>query len=158
MNPCPCGYLGHQNGRCHCTAEQVRRYRARLSGPLLDRIDMHIEVPTVSLEDIQSRKQRAKEESSQQVRERVITARECQWQRQGSANSRLHGLPLEQYCLLQPQDAKLLAQAIERLGLSARAYHRILKLARTIADLAGAEDLNTAHLSEALTYRRLDRS
>lgn len=158
MNPCPCGYLGHQNGRCHCSADQVRRYRARLSGPLLDRIDMHIEVPTVGLEDIQSRKQHASEETSQEVRKRVIAAREKQWHRQDCANSRLSGRNLEQHCQLQSQDARLLAQAIERLGLSARAYHRILKIARTIADLAGADAIMTQHISEALTYRRLDRS
>ena len=158
MNPCPCGYLGHQNGRCHCTADQVRRYRARLSGPLLDRIDMHIEVPTVSLEEIQRQRGEVQEENSQQVRERVVTARQRQWRRQGCANSRLQGRTLEQYCPLQRQDATLLAQAIERLGLSARAYHRILKLARTIADLAAVDAIQTAHLSEALTYRRLDRS
>jgi len=117
---------------------------------------MHIEVPTVSLEEIQRQRGEVQEENSQQVRERVVTAR--QRQRQGCANSRLQGRTLEQYCPLQRQDATLLAQAIERLGLSARAYHRILKLARTIADLAAVDAIQTAHLSEALTYRRLDRS
>jgi len=158
MNPCPCGYLGHQNGRCHCSAEQIRRYRARLSGPLLDRIDMHIEVPSVSLEDIQNRKQATAEESSQQVRQRVLATRQRQWQRQDIANGRLQGRLLEQHCPLEQQDAKLLAQAIESLGLSARAYHRILKLARTIADIANSTSIKTPHISEALTYRRLDRS
>ena len=158
MNPCPCGYLGHQNGRCHCSAEQVRRYRARLSGPLLDRIDMHIEVPNVGLEDIQARKQESTEESSQQVRKRVLAARQRQWQRQDCANSRLHGRLLDQHCPLEAKDAKLLAQAIESLGLSARAYHRILKLARTIADIANSAAIKTSHISEALTYRKLDRS
>ena len=119
---------------------------------------MHIEVPTVSLEEIQRQRGEVQEENSQQVRERVVTARQRQWRRQGCANSRLQGRTLEQYCPLQRQDATLLAQAIERLGLSARAYHRILKLARTIADLAAVDAIQTAHLSEALTYRRLDRS
>jgi magnesium chelatase family protein len=158
MNPCPCGYLGHQNGRCHCSADQVRRYRARLSGPLLDRIDMHIEVPSVSLEDIQHRKQDSCEESSQQVRQRVVSAHQRQQQRQGCANSRLQGRLLEEHCPLQQEDGRLLSQAIERLGLSARAYHRILKLARTIADLAESDAIKTQHISEALTYRRLDRA
>ena len=158
MNPCPCGYLGHQNGRCHCSADQVRRYRARLSGPLLDRIDMHIEVPAVSLQDIQNRRREHREEDSQRVRERVMAARQQQCQRQGCANSRLQGVTLERNCRLSRDDGRLLSQAIERLGLSARAYHRILKLARTIADLAGQDEIASQHISEALTYRRLDRA
>jgi magnesium chelatase family protein len=156
MNPCPCGYLGHRNGRCHCSAEQVQRYRARVSGPLLDRIDLHVEVPSVPREVLRATGP-ADTEDSISVRRRVGRARACQLARVGQANAVLQNRQVEQYCRLSDADSSLLEQAIERLGLSARAYHRILKVARTIADLAGAEHIQTSHLSEAIGYRRLDR-
>jgi len=156
MNPCPCGYLGDSSGRCRCTADQVHRYRARLSGPLLDRIDIHIEVPRVPRQMLHRRA--AGNETSAEVRERVQAALQRQLARSGLANHALGNKEVERVCALAYGDALLLEQAMEKLGLSARAYHRILKLARTIADLADAERITTAHLSEAIAYRRLDRS
>jgi magnesium chelatase family protein len=155
MNPCPCGHLGDQGGRCHCTPEQVRRYRAKISGPLLDRIDMHIEVPKVPREALLSEELEA--ESSNQVRERVCQARDRQLHRSGKPNSRMTNREIERHCRLQPHDTQLLAGAIERLGLSARSTHRILKVARTIADLEAREAIHTPHLTEAISYRRMDR-
>jgi len=156
MNPCPCGYFGHPNGRCHCTAEQVNRYRARISGPLLDRIDMQIEVPPVARELLRGEADPAAEDSAC-VRKRVVAARERQMQRSGTPNAILHNRDVDAHCRLSDADAALLEQAIERLGLSTRAYHRILKVARTIADLADAAEIGSAHLSEAISYRRMDR-
>jgi len=156
MNPCPCGYLGHSSGRCRCTPDQIRRYRGKLSGPLLDRIDMHIEVPPLPLSQL-NRETPEKSETSARVRRRIEAARQRQIERSGVANARLGNREVEKVCALQPTDRHVLEQAIERLGLSARAYHRILKVARTIADLDGAEQIGTAHLSEAINYRRLDR-
>ena len=156
MNPCPCGYLGDPSGRCHCTADQIQRYRARISGPLLDRIDMHIEVPAVPM-NILSSKIGSTTSSSPLIRRRVETARTRQIQRSGIANYLLINQELEKVCRLNENDSRLLEQACERLGLSARAYHRILRVARTIADLEGADDITTPHLSEAISYRRLDR-
>lgn len=156
MNPCPCGYYGDASGRCRCTPDQVARYRGKLSGPLLDRIDMHVEVPSVSLEVLHQHNDN-NEEPSATVRRRVEAARAWQQQRSGQPNARLDNTQLEAVCQLDEAPAQLLQTAIGRLGLSARAYHRVLKLARTIADLAGAEQINTAHISEAIAYRRLDR-
>jgi len=155
MNPCPCGYLGHPSGRCHCTAEQVERYRSRISGPLLDRIDLHVEVPALPLGELG--KQRPGE-PSRIVRRRVEKARRRQQRRQGKPNQALGNREIEQHCRLDAQEQHLLESACERLGLSARAYHRILKVARTIADLEGAEQLGRAHLGEAISLRRLDRA
>ena len=156
MNPCPCGYLGHSNGRCRCTPDQIRRYRGKLSGPLLDRIDMHVEVPALPLDQL-NREPAEKSETSAQVRIRVENARRLQLERSGIANAQLSNREIDKTCRLKPADRKLLEQAIERLGLSARAYHRVLKLARTIADLDSAEQVATRHLTEAINYRRLDR-
>ena len=156
MNPCPCGYLGDANGRCHCTADQVRSYRARVSGPLLDRIDLHVEVPAVPHADLLA-PGRDDGEPSAQVRERVQTARERQLQRSGVANFRLGTKQIEQVCALDADNRRLLELAMQRLSLSARAAHRILKVARTIADLDGAEQIDGTHLSEAIQYRCLDR-
>jgi len=155
MNPCPCGYLSHPNGRCHCTPDQVQRYRSRISGPLLDRIDMHIEVPPASLKEIQSTKY--KEESSEIVRTRVVNAHQRQLQRCNRANSLMRTQEIKQFCQLNKAAADLLEQAAERLGLSARSHNRILKVARTIADLNNEEDISMLHISEAIGYRRLDR-
>lgn len=154
MNPCPCGYLGHPNNRCACSLIQIQRYRARLSGPLLDRIDMHVEVPPVPIGQMQ---QTANGESSATVRERVCAVRELQLQRHGKANALLNHNDIAHSCRLSDQAQAFLDHAITRLGLSARAYHRILKVARTIADLAGQDKLDQNHLSEALAYRQLDR-
>ncbi len=154
MNPCPCGYLGDK--RCQCTIEQVRRYRAKVSGPLLDRIDLHIEVPNLPRTELRAEN---RSETSQVVRERVVNARLIQWQRnRGKANSNLVNKEIDQFCRLNPNDERLLDKAIEQLGLSARAWYRILKVARTIADLAGSEQIQTPHLTEAITYRRLERN
>ncbi len=155
MNPCPCGYLGHPSGRCRCTEEQIARYRGRLSGPLLDRIDLHIEVPPLPKGVLQNHAHR--EESSATVRERVVACRERQQQRSGKANAMLDNREVKQVCRLQTSEAQLLEQATEMLGLSARAHQRILKLARTIADMAGSEAIEANHLSEAISYRKLDR-
>ncbi len=157
MNPCPCGYLGHSNGRCHCTTEQVQRYRAKISGPLLDRIDMHVEVPNVPQALLRMTSEESGE-SSATVRQRVEVARSRQTTRSGKANAVLKNRDMQQHCRISDADSHLLEQAIDRLGLSARAYHRILKVARTVADLAGEKNITTSHLTEAIAYRRLDRS
>jgi magnesium chelatase family protein len=151
MNPCPCGYLGDASGRCRCTPEQVARYRGRLSGPLLDRIDLHIEVPRLPECDLLDA---VPGEASAKVRERVIAARARQLDRQGKSNADLGTREIDLYCQTDPAAANLLKQAIARLGLSARAYHRILKVARTLADLAGVEALDASHVAEAVQYRR----
>jgi len=157
MNPCPCGYLGDGSGRCHCTADQVARYRGRISGPLLDRIDMHVEVPRVDAARLGA-PDAGTGESSALVRRRVCAARGRQLARAGKSNSALTPKEIERHCPLDDSGRRLMEQVLTRLALSARAYHRILKVARTIADLAECDSLTTAHLSEAVNYRRLDRS
>jgi magnesium chelatase family protein len=152
--PCPCGFLGHPGGKCRCTPDQVARYRSRISGPLLDRIDLQIEVPAVPQEDLT---RNAGGEMSETVRTRVTAARERQLARQGKPNSRLSTREIDKHCVPDEAGATLLKQAISRLGLAARAYHRILKVARTIADLAGAEPLQGNQIAEAVQYRRFDR-
>ncbi len=151
MNPCPCGFLGHPNGKCRCTPDQVARYRAKLSGPLLDRIDLMIEVPALSDAELQGK---AAGESSAQVRERVIAARDRQLARQGKPNVQLGPAEIDRHCQPDEQGVQLLKQAIARFNLSARAYHRILKVARSIADLAQSANVNAAHVAEAVQYRR----
>jgi magnesium chelatase family protein len=157
MNPCPCGHLGDDSGRCRCTPEQVQRYRGRISGALLDRIDIQIEVPPlpIALMDSASRCQHGE---SEKVRARVACARERQLARAGCSNQLLSAPQIGRHCRLKPEDRRLLALAIERLSLSARARHRVLRVARTIADLADAEDIETPHLSEAIQCRNLARS
>ncbi|MBK8509833.1 MAG: YifB family Mg chelatase-like AAA ATPase [Candidatus Competibacteraceae bacterium] len=155
MNPCPCGYLGDSERRCACGPEQIRRYRGRISGPLADRIDLHIEVPRLAHRTLRGE---IPEENSAAVRARVLAARDRQLRRAGKPNSALNPREIERYCRLAEADHRLLEQALERLGLSPRAYHRILKVARTIADLADSADIRTPHLSEALGYRALDRT
>ncbi len=156
MNPCPCGHLGDGTSRCHCSSEQIARYRSRISGPLLDRIDMHVEVPRQPTPFMgQASGQPA--EPSRAVRERVEAARERQMRRQGKTNQALAGSEVELYTTPDDSGRELLCQAMERLGLSMRAYHRILKVARTIADLQAVEQIQTRHISEAIGLRRLDR-
>jgi magnesium chelatase family protein len=219
MNPCPCGYLGDPGGRCRCTAEQVARYRARISGPLLDRIDLHVEVPRLRPEEMAasldglfaglprnmegnqpgdipgglppgvSRGPRTRAgapapadgrpdasaavpaysptsdrgdhgaviPTSAQVRARVEAARERQFSRQGKPNQALEPREIDRHCRLDEVGQRLMTQAMARLGLSPRGYHRVLKVGRTIADLAGSEEIATSHLGEAIGYRRLDR-
>jgi magnesium chelatase family protein len=155
MNPCPCGYLGDPQGRCRCTSDQVARYRARISGPLLDRIDLQLEVPRLAAERLTERTGGA--EPSAAVRVRVEAARTRQMARAGVTNAALETGALEQHCALDEQGRQIITRAMQRLSLSGRAYHRILKVARTIADLAGSEAIGVAHLSEAIGYRRMDR-
>jgi len=157
MNPCPCGYLGDPSSRCRCTAEQVARYRARISGPLLDRIDLHVEVPRVPVSQL-SAPDAGAIETSGQVRARVEEARKRQLDRAGKPNQALSPSELERTSPLDEPVRRLMSQALQRLGLSARAYHRVLKVALTIADLAGSDRIETRHLSEAIGYRRLDRT
>jgi magnesium chelatase family protein len=154
MNPCPCGYLGDTNNRCQCSPQQISRYRNKISGPLLDRIDLHIEVPNLPRAEL---RQDTARETSTEVRARVVAARKLQLERSGKPNNLLGNREIEQLCRLNEADERLLDNAIEQLGLSARAWYRILKVARTIADLAGEENIQTSHLTEAITYRRLER-
>jgi magnesium chelatase family protein len=153
MNPCPCGYGGDPSGRCRCTPDAIARYRSRLSGPLLDRIDLKLEMPRVVQAELRSS---APGESSATVRARVIAARARQLQRAGKPNAWLGNRELERDCALDASLHALLDRAVERLGLSARAYHRVLRVARTIADLAGETRIDALHLSEAIQYRRFE--
>ncbi|MBF8268670.1 MAG: Mg chelatase-related protein [Gammaproteobacteria bacterium] len=157
MNPCPCGYFGDSSNRCHCSHEQIRRYRGKLSGPLLDRIDMHIEVPNMPTEVLHSHDHPA-EESSHTVQQRVTVAYQRQLQRHGKANSKLTNKEIEQHCRLDAQQVTILERAIRQLGLSARAMHRIMKVTRTIADLDDSKAIQSQHLIEAISFRRLERS
>ena len=157
MNPCPCGYAGESSRRCRCTVEQVARYRNRVSGPLIDRIDMHVELGTVPTEQILSQKPLAAE-SSAAVAARVAAAQVVQRQRQGKLNSRLTAAEVGVVCELSREGRVLVGTAIARLKLSARAYHRVLKLARSCADLAGESQIRSVDVSEAVRLRALDRA
>lgn len=150
MNPCPCGYAFNQDARCQCSPDAIKRYQNRISGPLLDRIDLHIDVPPLQASELQD-KQPA--ETSAQVRERVLKAYQQQIQRQNFANMALSPKQLEQHAVLDSTAQNMMNMAQQRLNLSARAYHRVLRVARTIADLALEERIQTQHLSEALSYR-----
>lgn len=153
MNPCPCGYQGHYNGKCRCTPDQITRYRSKISGPLLDRIDIQIEVPAVPQEDLLNK---ADGETSADLQARVEIARQRQLARQDKANAQLSVTEIDALCAPDEQGAALLQQAIGRLNLSARAYHRVLKVARSIADLEGADHIATKHIAEAIQYRRMN--
>ena len=159
MNPCPCGYLGDAKHECRCSPTQIQRYRARISGPLLDRIDIHIEAPALSIAELRNEQP---SEPSDDIRQRVEAARQRQLDRfRGSkitANARMSPPQLKEFCMITPALGDLLQHAMEQLSLSARAYDRILKVARTIADLAGAERIESPHLLEAIQYRSLDRN
>jgi magnesium chelatase family protein len=159
MNPCPCGYFGDTNRACSCAAPQIQRYRSRISGPLLDRIDIHIEVPAINFKELSSDR---KGEPSQVIRERSQKAREFQIERFKNiknvyCNADMQSAQIRKYCKLDESCMELLKTATERLGLSARAYDRILKVSRTIADLAGIDEIKSEYISEAIQYRSLDR-
>lgn len=151
MNPCPCGYLGHPSKPCRCTPESVRRYRDKISGPLLDRIDLAIEVPVLPAEDLMSAQAG---ESSREVLRRVLAARQLQQQRQGKTNAALSSAELDTAARVSEEAKQSLAQMLEKLSLSARSFHRILRVARTIADLGGDETVNRSHVLRAVGFRR----
>lgn len=158
MNPCPCGYYGSNDKECNCKPDQIKKYRNKISGPLLDRIDLHIEVESVKYEKLESKE---KVETSEEIRKRVNNARKIQLKRYKKypifSNSELTPQLVEEHCKLDLESKKILENAFDRLGLSARAYGRILKVARTIADLEGTEKIQVRHLAEAIQYRSLDR-
>ena len=151
MNPCPCGWLGHGSSRCRCSPDQIARYRGKLSGPLLDRIDLVIEVPALGEDELLAV---ADGDSSSTVRARVVAARARQRLRQDKINAELTAREIDDYCRVDADGQALLKQAMLRFNLSARGYHRVLKVARSIADLAGAGDIGSSHLAEAIHYRR----
>jgi magnesium chelatase family protein len=159
MNPCPCGFLGDRDRSCTCKEADIQRYLSRLSGPLVDRIDLHVEVARVDYKDLTRRE--AHETTSGAIREQVAKARSIQEERfRGSdvrSNARMDACDVERHCPAEPEGSRLLEAAFDRLGLSARAYHRILKVSRTIADLAGSDRIRTEHIAEAIQYRILDR-
>jgi magnesium chelatase family protein len=159
MNPCPCGYYNHPEKECVCPPGAVQRYLNKVSGPLLDRIDLHVEVTPVSFDQMTANR---KNESSEEIRERVMEARERQANRfAGSegvySNSMMSSQMVKEVCQISDAGKQLLKTAMEKLGLSARAYDRILKVSRTIADLADSEEIKIEHLAEAIQYRSLDR-
>ena len=160
MNPCPCGFFGDPMRECHCSPPQIQRYVSKISGPLLDRIDIHIEVPAVKYKELRAP---VATEDSAAIRARVIAARETQVERfkkeaKTYCNSQMAPKMLRKHCAISAEGEKLLENAVTRMGLSARAHDRILKVSRTIADLDGAESIEAKHLSEAIQYRTLDRS
>lgn len=159
MNPCPCGYYSDPKHECSCTSHQINRYRSRISGPLLDRIDIHVEVPAVPYKDLMGK---TVSESSNEIRKRVTKARALQAARfkrtKIHCNAQMGSRHIRKYCTIDNESANLLETAVDRLGLSARAYNRILKIARTIADLDNQENIMVNHISEAVQYRSLDRS
>jgi magnesium chelatase family protein len=157
MNPCACGYAGDPGGRCHCTADQVARYRRRISGPLIDRIDMHVELKALPVDHLLGQVPAATEKSAT-VAVRVAAARRVQMRRQGKLNSRLNAAEVAGICRLQRDSRVLLEIVVARLGLSARACHRVLKVARTCADLAAAPDIRRMDVAEAVQLRALDRA
>ena len=154
MNPCPCGYWGDVHNNCRCTSEQVQRYQNKLSGPFLDRIDMHIEVPALSHKELQESSDNI--ETSHAVKERIIAAQQRQKNRRPHNNAYLSNKEIEQDCCLSEQNQQVLQKTMEKMRLSARAYHRILKLARTIADLENSQNIQLHHLTESISYRRVD--
>ena len=154
MNPCPCGYFGDPIHECTCSDFAISRYRGRVSGPMLDRIDLHVEVPRISTEELQST---TVGEKSARIRERVDQARTMQMQRRGKINANLSVREIEEDCALGEAETKLLEMAQKRLNFSPRSYHRILRVARTIADLELSEHINSRHITESLAFRALDR-
>jgi magnesium chelatase family protein len=159
MNPCPCGYFTDPKRECHCTPFQIQRYLSKISGPLLDRIDIHLEVPRLNVEHLTNKRCG---EASEAIRRRVDNARSIQAERYKNDglyfNAHLESKELERYCVLDKESEELLKLAILELGISARAYDKILKVARTIADLGGKDVIEAHHISEAISYRSLDRN
>jgi len=154
-NPCKCGYLADGTERCQCSANSIENYRAKLSGPLLDRIDMHVHLPRVDLNLMQNTD--ASGESSNLIKQRVTQARALQLKHREKLNSQLSSKEVEGYCAMDKEKMDFLISACEKLNMSARSFHRVLKLSRTIADMAGEEGINKAHLLEAVGFRSLDR-
>ncbi|MDI6777195.1 MAG: YifB family Mg chelatase-like AAA ATPase [Syntrophales bacterium] len=158
MNPCPCGYYGDPHRDCRCSPQQIHQYQARISGPLLDRIDIHIEVPSIRYRDLVGRNVG---ESSDIIKERIVRARAVQVKRFDGQdtllNARMSDKQIKEYCVIDEDSRRLIEMAIDRLGFSARAYTRILKVARTIADIEGERDVRSCHVAEAIQYRNLDR-
>jgi magnesium chelatase family protein len=151
MNPCPCGFFGHSANKCRCTTEAVQRYQNRISGPFLDRIDMQIEVSAMAPATLSAM---ADGESTATIAERVVIAHAAQLARQATSNARLSSREVDCHCLPDKEGERLLDRAMTHFDWSARAYHRVLKLARTIADLAASESISAAHVAEAIQYRR----
>jgi magnesium chelatase family protein len=163
VNPCPCGYLGHPKRECKCTEKQIRKYRGRMSGPILDRIDLHVKVPMVEIEKLtQSSEIRNQNlsENSKTIREKVISARKIQEKRFDGqdvyTNSQMKNKHVRKYCQLDTDTERILRLAVEKFDLSARAYFRLIKVARTIADLEGVKNIQTVHMAEALQYRQIN--
>jgi magnesium chelatase family protein len=158
MNPCPCGYYGDSN-KCKCSHNDVTRYLSKISGPLLDRIDIQVEAPSVKYEELGSTKRDG--ETSAEIKKRVVNCQNIQKKRYQSegilANAQLNAPQIDRFCPLGSEEKGILKRAFDNLGLTGRAYHKILKVARTIADLEGSEDIRTNHLAEAIAYRSLDR-
>ena len=154
-NPCKCGYFGDGSNRCNCSALSVENYRNKLSGPMLDRIDMHIHLSRVSIKDLQ--KVDSAEESSTVVRSRVAQARALQVHKRGKLNSRFSSSDIDHYCKIDEPEMLFLEMACDKLNMSARAYHRVLRISRTIADMQGRENITKADIAEALRLRSLDR-
>lgn len=159
MNPCPCGFLTDEDHNCTCTPVQAQRYHSRVSGPLLDRVDIHVEVPRVSYNKLSEER---RGENSGTIRERVKKCRRIQWERYGTerdiyCNAHMGTREIEKYCVIGQDAHALLREAVDYFGLSARAYHRILKVSRTIADLAGRDVIDVGDISEGIQYRSLDR-
>lgn len=160
MNPCPCGNFGNPNQECTCLPQQIQKYISKISGPLLDRIDIHIQVQSVKYKELSSK---TTAEPSSEIRERVVAARNIQNKRFGElkdiyCNADMQSKDIREFCEIDTASEELLKMAITKLGLSARAYDRILKVSRTIADLSGEENISASHISESIQYRSLDRT
>jgi magnesium chelatase family protein len=160
MNPCPCGYYNHPEIECFCGSGNVQKYLNKISGPLLDRIDLHVEVTPVNYNELTSKEE---SENSKSIRERVIQARLIQEKRFESnkgihCNAQMNSKSIQAYCKIKGESGEILKNAMDKLGLSARAYDRILKVARTIADLDHSQNIESQHISEAIQFRNLDKN